>query len=479
MNAGRNLAIEAGAGTGKTSTMVEVVKASPYRQFLYLAYNASTKAEAKRRFPGNARCVTGHGLAFGSTGKEFAHRLDAPRVSSRRAAALMGLREQRFAFCLHCQYGVSGEEEEHRGHPVVAETIEAWRIASLVKRTAERFCYSADRKISAFHAPWVRGTDERVLPQIREYVAGIAAEWWAKDLTSTEGKLWYWPDIYLKTYQLAGPRIGQRTVILDEAQDTNDCVWDIIRQQAGKQVIAVGDTSQMIYEWRGSKNVMELVENAARLQLTGSYRFGPAVAEEANKWLARLGASLRLRGYRRLDSLVTDQPQEESPDAVLYRSNAGCIAGAMSALDQGGQVAIVGGGGAVRALARAAQDLIGGRKTEHPELVGFETWQAVRDYCKEEPEDAGTLGTLVKVVDEHGPAAILLMADRLVSEEQASLVVSTAHKAKGREWNHVMIGSDFPQPVRQDLPAEEMRLAYVAVTRAKLVLERGSLSWIG
>jgi len=359
------------------------------------------------------------------------------------------------------------------------ETVEAWRQASLVKRTAERFCYSADREIGAFHAPWVKGIDARVMGQIQAHAARTARKWWTADLTSSEGKLWFWPDIYLKMYQLAGPRIGQRTIILDEAQDTNNCVWDIIAQQSGKQVIAVGDPNQMIYEWRGSKNVMVLVENAVKMQLTGSYRFGPAVAEEANKWLARLGSDLRLRGYRRLDSVVTDEPQEESPDVVLYRSNAGCIAGAMNAIGQGRRVAIVGGGGAIRALAQAAQDLMSGRKTEHPELVGFETWDAVRQYCKEEPEDAGTLATLAKVIDDCGPAAILRMTDQLVSEEQADLTVSTAHKAKGREWNHVMIGDDFPQPVPgQDLAAEELRLAYVAVTRAKLLLERGSLNYI-
>jgi superfamily I DNA/RNA helicase len=50
-------------------------------------------------------------------------------------------------------------------------------------------------------------------------------------------------------------------------------------------------------------------------------------------------------------------------------------------------------------------------------------------------------------------------------------VISTAHKAKGREWRSLRLLDDF---VRQDSvepdPAE-MRLLYVAITRAKEQLD--------
>jgi superfamily I DNA/RNA helicase len=51
----------------------------------------------------------------------------------------------------------------------------------------------------------------------------------------------------------------------------------------------------------------------------------------------------------------------------------------------------------------------------------------------------------------------------------------TAHKAKGREWETVRIAGDF----RKDkVSREEAMLAYVAVTRAKLVLDREGLAWV-
>ena len=74
--------------------------------------------------------------------------------------------------------------------------------------------------------------------------------------------------------------------------------------------------------------------------------------------------------------------------------------------------------------------------------------------------------------------------DRLADERYAEVVISTAHKAKGREWDSVKIGSDFRQPAAGEdgkpgrVPRGEAMLAYVAVTRAKKTLDRGGLAWI-
>ena len=64
----------------------------------------------------------------------------------------------------------------------------------------------------------------------------------------------------------------------------------------------------------------------------------------------------------------------------------------------------------------------------------------------------------------------------LTPKEQAEIMVSTAHKAKGLEWDRVRVADDFTPPLdgeRAD-PAELM-LAYVTVTRAKRELAPGSL----
>jgi len=230
--------------------MVAVAEANPYAQILYIAYNASTKEEGRRRFPRNVRVVTSHGLAYGSIGKEYGDRLNARQPKSREAARIMGLdAETAFSFCTTCDEPVKGDTAAlHAGHAVIVERLQGWRIASLVKRTLERFCYSDLPRLYQRHVPVVKGIDERVWPLIRVHVTKLAQVWWTEDVTKVEGRLWYWPDVYLKMYQLSKPRLPQRIIILDEAQDTNDCVWDIVRSQRGKQTILVGDSNQMIYE---------------------------------------------------------------------------------------------------------------------------------------------------------------------------------------------------------------------------------------
>lgn len=78
----------------------------------------------------------------------------------------------------------------------------------------------------------------------------------------------------------------------------------------------------------------------------------------------------------------------------------------------------------------------------------------------------------------------------LVPEDAAEVTVSTAHKAKGREWGRVRIAPDFTppadtnevsaqgHPVPQPVDEAEARLAYVAVTRARHHLDPTGLAWI-
>lgn len=56
-----------------------------------------------------------------------------------------------------------------------------------------------------------------------------------------------------------------------------------------------------------------------------------------------------------------------------------------------------------------------------------------------------------------------------VSQEAASdVTISTCHTAKGREWDHVRIAEDFAPPDTRAMSSDELMLAYVACTRARV-----------
>jgi hypothetical protein len=77
---------------------------------------------------------------------------------------------------------------------------------------------------------------------------------------------------------------------------------------------------------------------------------------------------------------------------------------------------------------------------------------------------------MVTLLDKFGVDTIMDALDGQPSEAEADVVVSTAHKAKGREWPTVRLADDFPDEHDPGVP-EQTRLAYVAVTRAQHVLD--------
>ncbi len=130
---------------------------------------------------------------------------------------------------------------------------------------------------------------------------------------------------------------------------------------------------------------------------------------------------------------------------------------------------MVGGANDVVSFARAAADLIDGRRTSHQELACFESWFEVQDYVKSDAM-GDEIKLLVGLIDRFGPATIISALERMPGEKVAKVVLSTAHKSKGREWPQVRLGGDFPDDLAL-MADEEIRLMYVAVTRARLVLD--------
>jgi len=214
--------------------------------------------------------------------------------------------------------------------------------------------------------------------------------------------------------------------------------------------------------------------------LTQSWRFGPAVAEEANVWLGVLDS--RLRGSPHRDSTVGTL---DAHDAIFCRSNAGCVGEVMAAQDDDRRVALVGGGEDMVGLAEAARRLRAGEPAAHPELVALEDWPEVQDYAEHDP-GGSDLAVAVRLIDRHGPEAIIAAVRSCVTTEaEAELTTSTAHRAKGREWNQVLVAGDFKEPKADPVTGEpgpirrdEAMLAYVTVTRATTRLDNAGLAWV-
>ncbi|PJN14676.1 DNA helicase [Streptomyces sp. CB02120-2] len=465
--AGVHFVLQAGAGTGKTTTLAMLARSDP-RSGVFLAFNRPVVDDAGQKFPPNVRCFTGHSLAVRALGRQYGDRLTRGRVRepSWRAGLRLGIKEA---------VGVRLGER----------LITLKTLSYVTLETLSRFCHSADAEISARHVPRLRGLADEDRGDLARMVLPFARRAWA-DVQDPDGQLVRFdPNHALKIWGLTRPHISATYILLDEAQDTNPVMEEIFTAQRDHaQLIMVGDSAQAIYGWRGARDVMTDFDGQ-QLTLSQSFRFGPALAEEANRWLTIVESPLRLRGTPSIDSRIG--PLTEA-DAVLCRTNAGAIAEIFQLLSQGKRVALVGGAQGLRELARAAGELKAGRRASHHELVLFNSWEELVEYAEEDPAGRDLL-PLVEIIEDHGVEKVVAAMDRLHAEGDADVTVSTAHRAKGREWPTVRIANDFQEPVSNECDLEgnslpgaisldDARLAYVAVTRAREHLDLGGLAWI-
>ncbi|MEV1079919.1 UvrD-helicase domain-containing protein [Streptomyces sp. NPDC050211] len=464
---GLDLVLQAGAGCGKSSTLKMIARSDRRRRMTYVAYNSAIAADARRSFPSNVNAKTGHGLAFDP---KYGTRLKRPRQTAHQAAQAIDVRTI---------LGIIGSTPSILTDLGGLKAMTSKIIMRKALDTVTRFCHSADDEIVQKHIPHFDGL-KKSRGELVKLVLPVARAAW-EDLQGEDSVLNLNHDHYLKMWALSKPTIPTDVVLLDEAQDTNDVLSAVLLAQEHAQRIAVGDSAQQIYSWRGANDALRKFATelgCPELTLSQSFRFGLAIAARANLWLRIIDAPLRLTGWEAAESTVGPL---DAPDAILCRTNAGAMGIVMESLAAGRKVALVGGGGDIKRLAWAAEALQDGKPTDHPELCGFASWDDVREYAAEED---GSLEVLVKLIDEHGPERIVSAADGLVSEAQAELVVSTAHRSKGREWPAVRIHSDFraPKPDQKNglvvLPREEARLAYVAVTRAREQLDDTALAWV-
>jgi hypothetical protein len=437
--------------------MVILAKADIEKMGTYLAYNKAISLDAAGKFPYNTSVLTSHAMAYRAVGYKFKHRLNGPRLKTQETAEILGLRRT----------------EQIGDHPPLGP----YPLTRIAQDVIRRFTQSADQRIGPGHMVEIPGYSDSDLSELAGIIIPAARRGWA-DLSREDGKLWYSHDHYYKTWALTDPKISDDFLMLDESQDTNPALLGVVQNQTHLQRVSVGDSAQSIYTWRGATDAHKDLPGR-ELTLSQSFRFGPAIADEANMWLDMIGAPIRLTGFDPIESTVTSFLPEAG--TVLCRTNGGVMGEAMRAMDDNLNVAVVGGGKQISDLARACLELQEGQKTIHPELLAFSSWAEVQEFTEE--HDGRDLKPMVDLIDRYTAKTVLYATNRLVDESSADRIISTAHKAKGREWDSVRIGDDFSQTPDEEtgvieLDRSEAMLCYVAVTRAQKELGASALDWL-
>jgi len=332
----RVIVVNAFAGTGKTTTCLQVINESLKREnmrCLYLVFNRVMKdemTEKVKRYIGKKvisekRVVirTVHSLAYQLAnvyGKSLSlTKDDLKKLTSLRVRDIVRLffeddisaKNLNKAFLiaklfngfLYSHYPFTEEGVSLFFEEEVMKQLEEGKFSRIEKELLE------EDDVGEYHLKTLlRKFDEKALP-----------------LTH---------DVYLKkvidflkgaSYRARRKILPYDLVILDESQDANPCFASLLESLPAKVLLLVGDKYQKIYGFRGSVNLMKYFEESGevdeveRCYLTQSFRFGKKVEELANIVLGFYGNERkRLKG---IDSYHGKEVQKEL--GILSRTNIG------------------------------------------------------------------------------------------------------------------------------------------------------------
>lgn len=262
-----NLIIEAVAGSGKTTTIIESLKyINPSKSVLYLAFNKSIADELESRVPSNVKAATFHRLGLAALKKlpNFKPKIDQWKVSDILRSFLDAKDFELYGkFCSRLVSFAKGA----MGIGTIEEDVESLWLS--VIESHEMFL---DEDEGADYNTGIKHSREALKRSIADNT-----------------KIDFDDMLYLPLLKRA-PFATYDYLFVDEAQDTNAIQRTILAKsiRPSSRLIAVGDPSQAIYGFRGADgDAMNLLAEKFKCQslpLSVSHRCASRIVEEAQKY---------------------------------------------------------------------------------------------------------------------------------------------------------------------------------------------------
>lgn len=442
-----NLIVQAVAGSGKTTTLVEAttfVSGSA----LFLAFNKGIAEELRSRT--SIDCKTMNALGHQVWRQEMPHaKLDAKKLDSIIARFPDESFRKEFGYTIkravglakNCAFGI-GREAELQDFAELIDSyldVDSTRLQDVALASLSVFEQSLS-ELETFDFD-----DQLYVP---------LAQGWAYPT--------YW------------------TVFVDECQDLSPIQHLMLAnmQTLGSRIIAVGDRNQAIYGFRGAAHdSMDLLKSRfsmVELPLSISYRCAQRIVEEAQMYSehiqARPNAPLGAVRYTRDDEA---DPEIFVNQLILCRNNAPMFRAIMRHIRQ-------------RKPCRVLSNFLEGFQGFIRKFKGEDT-RAIRQQLdkwylkeKESAENKGFRGKVAALADKYETVALFCEEYRTkqeildtvykLSQCATGPLFSTIHKAKGLEHQSVHILRPDLMPAfyatSKEQLQQESNLTYVAITRA-------------
>lgn len=434
----QNKKVVAVAGAGKTTTLLGYAKARSSKSKLLLAYNSSVSSELNAKIKKNeiSKTVasTTHSLAYQKVGKNYAKELQLQLTNEAIINAL----------------SLPIDEASKKSNLI---------LSSQVKKLFTNYCLTAHDDIGDFLEEHEEFVSTELYNEIRKkkksLIKYIERIWEKMD----RGGFPATHDFYLKKFQLSKPSLPYDVILLDESQDTSPVVMDIFMHQKKAEKVLVGDKYQSIYAWRLAQDAMAKVDYPS-FYLTKSFRFSQKTADLSSDVL-ELYSKLNPKFVLEYNIIGLGKDEDIGlckSKAFLSRTNANILEKLIDYKDnQNFYIHLAGFKNEVSI------------KTFLTTEEGYNYWdilsivnnksQYVKNLDLQKFKNKAELEDFATLTNNTGLTQMISLAKRhkgsmkefcetidkklVSSPEKADISVTTGHKSKGLEWDHVTVGDDF------------------------------------
>lgn len=463
--------IEAVAGSGKSTTIIEKSNRmnSAGLKMLFLAFNASIVKELKGRLPDSMTVLTTHSL-----GLRISSNMNGGRVKvddkdeklkyivSRVLANRRLSKPEYFQFMGHIK----------RATGMIMNTLTDYNNPVAVNTMLNRYGIDLNSQYDL----------------VMETLPSVMAMILADGNVINFDEMIYRPAMAVINGTAVMPQYD--VILIDETQDLSASQIALVKGLAsnGGKIIAVGDSKQSIYGFRGadSESMPRLVSelNAATLPLSICYRCPISHLDLARKFVpaieARDNAPTGQVLTMPLDKVVADGYFKRGETLAISRINAPLVGAALRLIRTGIPAIVLGrdiGDNLISLINKVnsdglnVSDFMTALRLYHVnetiKLKARDASDSLMQSLEDRIETVYAVSDGAQTVDEISGRIKTIFSD---VNEKGAVEFSSVHKAKGREAKTVVIiaPDKLPLKVKTDWERQqEANIEYVAMTRAK------------
>ncbi len=474
--------INAVAGSGKTTTLLEYAKRNSHLKILYLAYNKSLQTSLQDK-------LKEYNLPFMHI--STIHSLAYNKIEAYNYNLAHDLKNQVIENVI-TKHELTVNQKAYYTIPeyvaLIKDLVNFYCNSSLIALDSKLIeSYKKQSELGAKILELINKNETRVIEHLKTILSAMKN----KIIDATH-------DFYLKMFYLnkkVSANLPYDLILVDEAQDISDVMIGIVENQSCRRIY-VGDSFQQIYTFRFATNALNKIDLPS-YDLTQSFRFGDNFAKVLQNNLNSLyeinsSKSLKISGLEKTTLIGKNHIDFNKPFCVIARSTFGLIQQLVYFIHDKKKVYFEGGYNSYSFMNQTVYSIFYLKQKKNDkitidEIKDFDTINELEQFAKDTKNQDYL--NIIKFINTYGDNIFEInkkIKEFLVTDKnQADIIFTTTHKSKGLEYEQVIMADDFISKkeitnTKNKLSYlrvnEELNIYYVAATRAKNAIQLADLN---